>query len=111
MAEDFVLVGNLDDIAENESKAFDITGRSILVCNTKDGIFAVENRCSHQLHTLEGGKIRSCYIFCPLHGQRFNLKNGMPIGKLTDKPVQTYPVKAEAGKIYISPYPLGAEQD
>ncbi len=39
MAEDFVLVGNLDDIAENESKAFDITGR-VFWCAIRRTVFS-----------------------------------------------------------------------
>ena len=75
MSDGFVAVGGVDEIADNDGKAFQIEGRDILVCNTRDGFLAVDNVCTHQLQKLEGGKIRGCFIFCPLHGQRFNLKN------------------------------------
>ncbi len=99
----FRKVCSTDEIGDNESKAFDIDGRSILVCNTKDGFFAVDNICTHQLQELEGGKIRGCFIFCPLHGQRFNLKDGAPIGKLTDKPLATFALRVEDGDVLVNP--------
>ena len=100
---DFIHVASADEIAENSSKAFDVNGEPILICNTREGFFAVHNICTHQLQELEGGKIRGCFIFCPLHGQRFNLKDGAPIGQLTDKPLPTYAIKVEAGNIYVNP--------
>ena len=111
MSDDFVKAASTGDLAENESKAFDIGGEQILICNTKAGFFAVNNICTHQLQALQGGKIRSFYIFCPLHGQRFNLKDGTPIGQLTDKPLKTYPLKIEGDDILVSPTPCAAEQD
>ena len=102
MTESFLKIARVHEIEENQNMAFEVNGTSVLVCNTKDGIFAVENQCSHQMQPLEGGRIRSCFIFCPLHGQRFNLKDGSPIGQLTDKPIKTFSVKVEDDDIYVS---------
>lgn len=98
-----------DDIAENGDRAVTLEGTDILICRTHEGVFAVENKCTHQLQKLEGGKIRGCFIFCPLHGQRFNLKDGSPIGKLTDVPLKTFPVKCEEGAVWVSLEPRGGQ--
>ena len=111
MQDGFVRAANVDDIAQNESKAFQIADKNILVCNTRDGFFAVENKCTHQLQELEGGKIRGCFIFCPLHGQRFNLKDGAPIGQLTDKSLPTFKVAIKDGSIFVHPAQCADEQD
>ena len=111
MADNFIAVSSVSAIGENEGKAFDVNGVSVLVCNTRDGFFAVENKCTHQLQALEGGKIKSCFIFCPLHGQRFNLKDGAPIGQLTDKPLTTYAVKVEGDTVSVSANPRSDAQD
>ena len=111
MSDGFVKACAASEIGDNDSKAFDLDGKQILVCNTKDGFFAVDNICTHQLQELEGGKIRGCFIFCPLHGQRFNLKDGAPIGQLTDKPLPTYALKIEDDVIYVNPQPNDGAQD
>lgn len=104
-------IAAVGEIEANANRAFDVDGVSVLLCNTKDGFFAVENVCSHQLTELEGGKIRGCFIFCPLHGQRFDLRDGKPIGQLTDKPIKTFPVTVENGEIFVrlAPQPAGAQ--
>ena len=111
MADDFVAAAKTADIGENDSKAVDVGGRSILICHTREGFYAVDNQCSHQLQVLEGGKIRGCFIFCPLHGQRFNLKDGAPIGQLTDKPLQTYALRVDGEDILINPQPGAVVSD
>ncbi|WP_425407901.1 Rieske (2Fe-2S) protein [Hyphococcus sp.] len=108
MTEGFVKAASVSDIAENENKAFKLGDVDVLICNTKEGFFAVQNECTHQLTELEGGRVRGCFIFCPLHGQRFNLKDGTPIGQLTDKPIKTYPVKIDGDDILVCPEPAGA---
>ncbi len=108
MNADYVRVAGTTDIPENNGKAFQIGDISVLVCNTREGFFAVENACSHQLQALEGGKIRGCFIFCPLHGQRFSLKDGAPKGQLTDRPLRVFDVRVSEGEICVNPSPRGA---
>ena len=110
MTDGFVRAASVGDIGETESKAVLVGDYNVLICNTREGFFAVENECTHQLQELEGGKIRGCFIFCPLHGQRFNLKDGTPIGQLTDKPLKTFPLQVRGEDIFIYPQP-GDGQD
>ncbi len=111
MSGEYIDAGSVSEIGDNQSKAYKFGEIEILVCNTKEGYFAVENQCSHQLQALEGGRIRGCYIFCPLHGQRFNLKNGTPIGQLTDKPIRTFAVRIEDDRIFVNPGARAAAPD
>ncbi len=84
-------VCKLADVAEDSNRAFAVDGRSVLLCRTLAGVFAVENKCTHQLAALEGGKIRGVHLFCPKHGARFDLRTGVPNG-MTKIPIPTYPV-------------------
>lgn len=86
------VVCQLSDLAEESNKAFAVEGRSVLLCRTSAGVFAIENKCTHQLATLEGGKMRGVHLFCPKHGARFDLRTGVPNG-MTKIPVSTYPVR------------------
>ncbi|EED35021.1 rieske (2Fe-2S) domain protein [Luminiphilus syltensis NOR5-1B] len=90
------------DVLENNSgKAVELAGMKILVCRASNEFYAVENRCTHQEAELEGGRIRGCFISCPLHGVRFNLKDGEPMGQLTRVPVRTFPVRVENGQLEV----------
>ena len=111
MSDPFVKLCAVSDIEENASKAFTIEGQNILVCHAKGEFYAVNNICTHQFQELEGGKIRSHYIFCPLHGQRFNLKDGAPIGQLTDKPLTTYELHIDGDNVLVNPHPTDGAPD
>jgi 3-phenylpropionate/trans-cinnamate dioxygenase ferredoxin subunit len=89
------------ELANNKSRAVELEGRSVLICRAGGELYAVENRCSHQAAELEGGRIRGCYLSCPLHGARFNLKDGEPLGQLTRVAIQTYPVRLADGMIQV----------
>ena len=95
-----VLVERLPD---NSSKAITIEGQSILLCNSSGQHYAIVNQCSHQDSPLEKGRIRNGYISCPLHGVRFSLETGEPMGgQLTRFAINTYEVSESDSSIYIN---------
>ena len=97
----FQRVAALADVPEGGSKAFDVAGRQVLIARAPMGIYAVGAICSHQQQALEGGKMKACFLFCPLHGVRFDLRDGKPAGTLTDQPIPTFPAKIEDGDIWV----------
>lgn len=101
--EGFQRVAAVEDLVEGEARAIALDGAQVLVCRTREGVFAVENMCSHQMSPLEGGKIRGCFIFCPLHGARFDLRDGKPIGQITDQYLKTFAVRVEDGGVFVNP--------
>jgi 3-phenylpropionate/trans-cinnamate dioxygenase ferredoxin component len=96
-----IAIANEVDVPVGTNRAFDVNGQSILIARTAHGIFAIENRCSHALQALEGGKMKAVHIFCPLHGIRFDMRDGCPSGTLTDKPIRTWPVSIIDGVIMV----------
>ncbi len=97
----FISITSLDDIELNSNRAFDVAGRSVLVCHTVSGVYAVENLCSHQASTLEGGKVKAHYLFCPLHGARFDMRDGSTKGKLTKTAIATFETRVMDGMIEV----------
>lgn len=90
------------ELEKNSSRALVLAGKKILLCNAGGEIYAVENRCSHQEAELEGGRIRGCFLSCPLHGVRFNLTNGEPMGQLTRIPILTYETRIIDGIVEVA---------
>lgn len=89
-------VVKLADLPLDGNKAFKLGKRSVLLCRSAAGVFAVENRCSHQLQPLEGGRVRGHFLFCPKHSLRFDLRDGSPAGQLTKEKIQTFEVSVDA---------------
>jgi 3-phenylpropionate/trans-cinnamate dioxygenase ferredoxin subunit len=93
-------IAALAEVPEGGNKAFDVAGKSVLLCRSSSGVFAAENMCSHAFAFLEGGKVKGPFIFCPLHGVRFDLRNGTPNGSLTRKSIAIYPVAVEGDEVF-----------
>ena len=92
----------VEPLAENSSQVIALDGYSILLCNSAGKHYAIANQCSHQDSPLEKGRIRNGYISCPLHGVRFSLETGEPMGvQLTRVPVKTYEVIEDQSSVRI----------
>ena len=90
------------DITDNQTLAVTLEGKNILICKANGDYYAVDNQCTHQRAELSGGRLRNCYLACPLHGVRFDLRTGMPNGELTRVALKTYPVSvAEDGNLHL----------
>lgn len=89
-------IAKLSDLPPGTNRAFKLDGASVLLCRTEAGVFAVENRCTHQLASLEGGRMRGRLLFCPKHGARFDMGTGVTAGTLAKTPIKTYRVHIDA---------------
>ena len=90
------------ELSDNDSRAVTLNGQKVLICRAGGALYAVENRCTHQEAELEGGRIRGCFISCPLHGVRFDLRDGTPMGQLTRVALPKYEVRVVDGMIEVA---------
>jgi anthranilate 1,2-dioxygenase ferredoxin component len=68
------------DFPESGKYACVLGGWYVLIARTEEGIFAVNDRCTHASSRLSGGRIRRGAVMCPLHGARFDLASGKCLG-------------------------------
>jgi len=94
-------LASIDDVPENGSLAISVDDHNLLVVRSAAGLFAIENMCSHAYQRLEGGKVRGPHIFCPMHGIRFDMRDGCPSGKLTDKPIKVWHAELVDGQVMV----------
>lgn len=88
------------DFPEEGKLAAKANGWHVLIGRTDDGLFAVNDRCTHQASLLSGGRIRRGMIMCPLHGARFELANGACVGGAY-RNLRTFPLRIENGMIEV----------
>ncbi|WP_298287764.1 Rieske (2Fe-2S) protein [Novosphingobium sp.] len=94
------LVSEADFPAEGKL-ATKIGGWHVLLAKTDEGLFALNDRCTHQAALLSPGRVRRGAVMCPLHGARFELTSGKCIGGAY-KDLRTFPVRIEDGMIAVS---------
>ena len=92
----------LADLTEGRMVTCNSAGREILVCRTKEGVFAVDNICSHAHARLSEGRLRGYRAICPLHGAAFDVRTGAVLGAPATRPLTAFPVSVDPTHAKIS---------
>jgi 3-phenylpropionate/trans-cinnamate dioxygenase ferredoxin subunit len=80
-----------------------LVGRDrVAIFRTEEGIFALDDICSHEYSPLSEGEVEGCQVACAKHGSRFDLRSGAVTGFPATRPVRSWPAKAEGGWIWLS---------
>lgn len=75
--------------------------REIALFRVGDEYFAIDACCSHEKASLLLGDVSDHEVMCSLHGARFDLRTGRNLSLPAVRPVASYPVKVENGRIYV----------
>jgi 3-phenylpropionate/trans-cinnamate dioxygenase ferredoxin subunit len=94
-------VTTVSAIEPGHAEAFDIVGLRIVVCNTEDGYFAVDDECTHDGGSLDQGILDGREIECPRHGARFDVTTGKVICLPAVRPIQTYVTRLVDGHVEV----------
>jgi 3-phenylpropionate/trans-cinnamate dioxygenase ferredoxin subunit len=97
----WVDVGSAAAVTEGGTLSAEVDGYVVLVVRCGAGVFAVEDRCTHDGEPLEGGEVDACEIICPRHGSRFDLRSGEALTPPAYEPVRTFPVRIESGRVLV----------
>lgn len=105
-----------DALAAGDRQVVKTERGPVLVVNYDGAFYAISSKCPHMSLPLRKGKLtEDGAIVCPFHRSAFDLKTGQPknwtpfppvIGPLmgqlsSEKAVATYPIKIEAGSIWV----------
>jgi 3-phenylpropionate/trans-cinnamate dioxygenase ferredoxin subunit len=101
-ADGWVVACAADDIEEEDVIRFDHDGRSFAIYRSPDDeYFATDGHCTHEQFHLADGLVMDDIIEGPKHNGRFNYKTGEAKGAPVCVNLKTYPVKVEAGTVYV----------
>ncbi len=102
----FHRVAVLSEVPRGATLCVNLDGREILLCHTAEGLFAVDNLCSHAEARLCDGRLKGHRLFCPLHGAAFDVRDGSALARPATLPIPTYAVRLEGEDVLLSPEPL-----
>jgi 3-phenylpropionate/trans-cinnamate dioxygenase ferredoxin subunit len=109
---DFRAVCLLSDVPSRSAKRIMVEGVAVAVVRTDEGVFAIDDRCSHADVSLADGEVDGCAIECWLHGSAFDLRTGKPLSLPAIAPVATYSVRVvgegDGAVIELDPSPIRA---
>ena len=86
---------------DNQALAVTLGSYDVAIARDGDEVFALQNECSHAAVALSEGEVSDCTLECWLHGSRFDLRTGKPIGLPATEPVATFPVDLRGTDVYV----------
>ena len=101
MSSRWVDIGAADAVSESSPLAVEVDGVAVVVVRCGAGLYAVEDRCTHDGESLTGAQVEACQIICPRHGARFCLRTGEALTPPAYEPLRTYRVREEDGRVLL----------
>jgi len=90
------------DLFEGAGIAVAPEGQGIALFKLEDGVYAINNLCSHGNAKLCDGFVEGHQVECPFHQALFDLRDGsVQCGPATE-PVKSWPVKIENGRVFLA---------
>lgn len=98
----WVSVARPDDVESGKTLTVEHDGHQIALFRIEERFFAIEDRCSHRGARLSEGKLEGCEIECPLHGARFDVRDGRPQCLPAKAPVRCFEVREEGNHLQVA---------
>ncbi|UGT45231.1 bifunctional 3-phenylpropionate/cinnamic acid dioxygenase ferredoxin subunit [Nocardia yamanashiensis] len=99
-----LLVGRLSDLPVGGVLTVNPPGQqAISIFHTEDGLYAVDDTCTHQDASLADGWLEGCVVECPLHESCFDLRTGAVSGPPAKRALRTHRVDVRGDEILLTP--------
>jgi len=89
------------DLPEGRPTGVDVEGRHVLLHRGNGQVHAVDNICTHAGALLSRGEVDDCIVTCPLHGSRFDLRDGHIVRGPAHHPQPPLPTRVRNGWIEV----------
>jgi nitrite reductase/ring-hydroxylating ferredoxin subunit len=97
----FEAVMKLAELPLGSMRAVMLGGRELVICHTREGVFALDNICTHAHARLCEGRLRATRLVCPLHGASFDIRDGRVLGPPAEVPLPSHALRIVAGTIEV----------
>ncbi|MEO7760343.1 MAG: non-heme iron oxygenase ferredoxin subunit [Casimicrobiaceae bacterium] len=76
-------------------------GEPLALYRVNGEVYCTANLCTHAEAFLSDGYLEGFEIECPLHGARFDIRNGRVLCQPASKDIVSYAVKVEEGVVFV----------
>jgi nitrite reductase/ring-hydroxylating ferredoxin subunit len=92
----------LAEVRKGRMRSCRLADREVVVCHTRDGVFTVDNICTHALARMSEGYLKGTRLTCPLHGATFDVRTGEVLGGPAQAPLTAYQTRVVNGVVEIA---------
>ena len=96
-----VRVCALSQLKADSALAVEIGRDEVAVVRSGDRVYAIADECSHAAIPLSEGDVANGEIECYLHGSRFDLQTGRPLGLPATEAVPVYRVEVDGDDVLV----------
>ena len=97
----FVPACAVDDVKPESAMAVEVDGVEVAIVHSSGAFYAIADECSHAAIPLSEGDVGDGEIECYLHGSRFDLRTGEPLGLPATEPVAVYPCRVSGDDVLV----------
>ncbi|MET3963925.1 3-phenylpropionate/trans-cinnamate dioxygenase ferredoxin subunit [Marmoricola sp. OAE513] len=97
----FVRACSLSEVPTGAALCVEVDGLDVAIVRDGEDVFAIEDQCSHAAVRLSEGDVEGCEIECWMHGSRFDLRTGKPLGPPATEPVPVFPVQISGDDVLV----------
>jgi 3-phenylpropionate/trans-cinnamate dioxygenase ferredoxin subunit len=98
----FLRLASLSELEVDQGHRVELDDeQAVALIRTGDGVYAVEDVCSHEEYPLSEGWVEDHTIECALHGSRFDLRTGDPDSPPALRPVRIFPVRVDGDEVLV----------
>ncbi len=94
------------DLFEGAGVAVSPLGYDIALFKLEEGVYAIDNICTHGHAKLCDGFVEGHQVECPFHQAWFDLRDGSVTCGPATEPVRSWPVKIEGGRVLLRLQPV-----
>jgi naphthalene 1,2-dioxygenase system ferredoxin subunit len=76
-------------------------GHDIAIFKVEEGVYAIDNICTHGHARLCDGFVDGNMVECPFHQASFDVRDGSVTCGPATEPVKSWPVKIENDRVYL----------
>jgi 3-phenylpropionate/trans-cinnamate dioxygenase ferredoxin subunit len=105
----FVRACSVAEVTPGTALRVEVDGLDVAIVRDGDDFYAIEDECSHAAVALSEGDVEGCEIECWMHGSRFDLRTGKPLGPPATEPVPVFAVQITGDDVLIDLDPTKEE--
>ena len=92
-----------DELEDGTARKFVVDGVAVAVVRIDNGVYAINDICSHANISLSGGDVwcDELELECPKHGSAYQLETGEPSTLPATQPVAVYAASVIDGQIVV----------
>ena len=91
----------LADISEGAALETGAEGQPLALFKVGGKVYCTGNLCTHAEAFLSDGYLEGYEIECPLHGARFDIRDGRVLCAPAVKDIASYPVRVEGEEVFV----------